>query len=60
MGSGPNAKQYNIGTGTMSVYNYQTGKGANGDWIGGKAAGTTADLDNTGRDEKIWLEIYII
>ena len=52
VGSGPNAKQYNIGTGTMSVYNYQTGKGANGTGLGGKAAGTTADLDNTGRDEK--------
>ena len=46
---GPNAgKSYTVGKGNMSVYNYQTGAGANGTGIGGKTSGT-AILDNTGR-----------
>lgn len=45
---------YTVGTGTMSVYNYQTGKGANGTGTGGVGTthgiGTAKTLDNTGRN----------
>ncbi|MDO4690657.1 MAG: autotransporter-associated N-terminal domain-containing protein, partial [Fusobacterium sp.] len=46
-----NGQVYNVGKGTMSVYNYQTGKGANGTGLGGKTV-DKANLDNTGRTEK--------
>ena len=51
--SGAYSGQYTVGTGAMSVYNYQTGRGANGTSVG--SVGTThgvaiaKDLDNTGR-----------
>ena len=39
-----------VGEGHISVYDYQTGKGADGNGLGAKAA-NRANLDNTGRDQ---------